>query len=61
MAQQAAFSGDVGFPVWVGGAAIFAVIGPLWWLVSLIMTGDTPYDRWVGARVTPWEQSGREP
>ncbi len=59
--QQASFSGDGGFPVWVGGPAIVAVIGPLWWLVSLIMTGDTPYDRWVGARAAPLERSGSEP
>ncbi len=51
VAQQAAFAGDGGFLAWVWGPAVVAVVVPLWWLVTLIATGRTPYDRWVGARV----------
>ncbi len=51
MAQQAAFSGEAGFPVWAWGPATVALVGPLWWLVALIATGRTPYDRWASARV----------
>jgi uncharacterized RDD family membrane protein YckC len=51
MAQQAAFSSDGGFPAWVWGLAIVALLGPVWWLVAMIATGRTPYDRWVRARV----------
>jgi len=43
---------NAGFPGWVWGPAIVAMVVPAWWLVTLIATGQTPYDRWVGARVT---------
>ena len=51
VAQQAAFSGEGGFPAWVWGPAAVALVGPAWWLVSMIATGRTPYDRWASARV----------
>ena len=51
VAQQAAFAGDGGFAAWVWGPAVLAVVVPLWWLVTLVAMGRTPYDRWVGARV----------
>ena len=51
LAQQAAFSGEGGFPAWVWGPAAVALVGPVWWLVSMIATGRTPYDRWALARV----------
>ncbi len=51
VAQQAAFSGDAGFPAWAWGPATVALVGPLWWLVAMIVTGRTPYDRWAFARV----------
>ena len=49
--QQASFSGDAGMPVWVWVPAVISAIRPLWWIISLVVSGDTPYDRWVGARV----------
>ena len=55
VAQQAAFSGDGGLPTWVWGPAIVAFGGPVWWLVAMMATGRTPYDRWAGARVAPSE------
>ena len=56
VAQQAAFSGEGGFPAWVLGPAIVALVGPLWWLVAIVVTGRTPYDRWACAQVANWEQ-----
>jgi hypothetical protein len=52
VAQQAAFSGEGGFPAWVCGPATVALVGPIWWLVAMFATGRTPYDRWTSARVT---------
>jgi uncharacterized RDD family membrane protein YckC len=51
LAQQAAFSGEGGFPAWVWGPAAVALIGPVWWLVAMFTTGRTPYDRWTSAMV----------
>jgi uncharacterized RDD family membrane protein YckC len=49
--HQAVFSGEEGFPAWIWGPAIIAVVGPVWWLVAIIATGQPPYDRWALARV----------
>jgi hypothetical protein len=51
LAQQAAFSGEGGFPAWVLGPAAVALVGPVWWLVAMFVTGRTPYDRWTSAMV----------
>ena len=48
---QGVFSGEGGFPAWVWGPVFIAFVGPVWWLVALIRTGRTPYDRWAFARV----------
>lgn len=53
VAQQAAFSGDAGFPVWVWGPAVVAFGGPVWWIIAAMTNGRTPYDRWASARVRP--------
>jgi len=50
VAQQAAFSGEGGFP-WLCGPTIVALVGPVWWLVAMIATGRTPYDRLASAQV----------
>ena len=42
LAQQAAFSGEGGFPAWVWGPAIVALVGPLWWLVAIVVRVGTP-------------------
>ena len=52
VAQQAVFSGDRGVATWVWVPAIVALAGPLWWLVALMTTGRTPYDRWASALVS---------
>jgi uncharacterized RDD family membrane protein YckC len=52
VAQQAAFSGDNGVPAWLWGPMAIAFVGPLWWLVAMIATGRTPYDRLASAVVT---------
>jgi hypothetical protein len=51
VAQQAVFSGDSGLPNWVWGPMIVAFGGPVWWLIAMVTTGRTPYDRLVSARV----------
>jgi uncharacterized RDD family membrane protein YckC len=51
VAQQAAFSGEGGFPAWVWGPTTVALVGPVWWLVAMIATGRTPYDRLASAQV----------
>jgi len=51
VAQQAAYSSDAGMPTWVWGPLVVAVGGPVWWLVAMMTTGRTPYDRWARARV----------
>jgi len=53
VAQQAAYSAEAGFPVWVWIPAAVAAAGPVWWVVTLLTSGRTPYDRWSGARVLP--------
>ena len=51
VAQQAGYSTEGGFPAWVWGPAAVSLVGPAWWVVSMIATGRTPYDRWALARV----------
>ncbi len=51
VAQQAVYSSDAGLPMSVWGAAIVALALPAWWGVTLIATGQTPYDRWTSTRV----------
>ena len=51
LTQQAVYSGDADFPVWLWGPLAVAFVSPVWWLVSIIATGRAPYDRWASARV----------
>jgi uncharacterized RDD family membrane protein YckC len=51
VAQQAIFSGEGGFPAWVWIPAAVAFLGPVVWIVALLRTGRTPYDRIASARV----------
>ena len=53
VAQQAAFSADTAFPVWLWGPVVISFAGPVWWIASLVATGRTPYDKWTASRVAP--------
>ena len=59
VAQQAVVSGDSGVPGWVWGPVIVAFGGPAWWLIAMMTTGRTPYDRWASARVEPFAEPAR--
>ncbi len=52
VAHQAIFAGEEAPPTWVWAAAAGAIVVPLWWLIGLIATGRTPYDRWTSTQVT---------
>lgn len=28
------------------------MLGPIWWIAAMFVTGETPYDRWTGVRIT---------
>ena len=49
--RQASYSEGEGFPGWLWGPAALSMVGPLWWIAAMYVTGDTPYDRWAGARI----------
>lgn len=52
MAHHAAFVEESASSYWIWGPAMVAMLGLLWWLAALFFSGETPYDRWVGAHVT---------
>ena len=51
VAQHAMYSGEQGFAALVWIPAAVSLVGPLWWLIAMITTGRTPYDRWARAQV----------
>ena len=51
VAQQAAWSGEAGVPVWVWVPMAASFLGPVWWALSIAARGRAPYDRWAAARV----------
>ncbi len=51
VAQQAMFSANGGVPVWVYLPMILSFALPIWWVGSLLLKEEAPYDVWVGARV----------
>ena len=51
VAHQAAFAKEPSISTWVWGPALGAVIGMLWWMTTLFIGSETPYNRWIGARV----------
>jgi uncharacterized RDD family membrane protein YckC len=59
VAQQAAFSGEEGFATWVWGPGAIALAGPIWWLVTMIAKGRTPYDQCASALVAPLHWQSR--
>jgi len=52
VAQQAIYAEGDSVPVWLWGAAAIAMLGPIWWIAAMFVTGETPYDRWTGVRIT---------
>jgi len=50
VAQQAMYS-ETGS--WVYLPMALSLLGPIWWITSMIRTGHTPYDRLSGASVAP--------
>lgn len=51
VAQQSIFSSDGGLPPWTIGPAVFAFLGPLWFVTTLFTKRRTPYDRCAASRV----------
>ena len=51
VAHQAVSSGDEGIAVWVYMPLTLSFVLSLWWLTSLLLKGQAPYDSWAGARV----------
>lgn len=51
LVQQSAYNVSNEFPLWLWIPAAIALIGPLWWLIALALTGNTPYDRWFDVQV----------
>lgn len=52
LAQQATFSGEGGLAAWVWVPAAIALIGPVFWVAGIVVTGRAPYDYLARARVT---------
>ena len=52
VAQQAIFSSSSSIPNWVFAPMVLAFIIPLWWVISIYVRGDSPYDQIMGIRVT---------
>lgn len=51
VANQVAFSGDAGIPIWVYGAMAVSFSIPVWWIGSMFSSGLTPYDRLTSTEV----------
>ena len=51
VAQQAALSDAVSFPLWLWGPVLVSMLVPVWWIASLLVRGATPYDGWTDTRV----------
>ena len=52
VANQAIFSSSSGMPGWVVIPMILSLSIPLWWIISIILSGVSPYDRITGIRIT---------
>lgn len=51
VAQQAIFSSSSSIPNWVFTPMVLSFIIPLWWVVSIYVQGDSPYDKIMGISV----------
>lgn len=52
VAQQAFHAEGDAFPGWLWGPVVLAMIGPIWWIAGMVITGEPPYNRWTGVRIT---------
>lgn len=51
VANQSAFAGEAGFPVWGYVPLALATLLPIWWLVRIFTTDVSPYDALSATRV----------
>jgi uncharacterized RDD family membrane protein YckC len=51
VAQQATYSASGGMSLWIYLPMVLSLLGPAWWIISMIRSGHTPYDRLSGASV----------
>ena len=52
VAHQAIFSASSNIPNWVFAPMFLSFMIPLWWVISIFIRGDSPYDHIIGIRVT---------
>ena len=51
LTQQMYFSSQDAMPLWLWGPAVVAILGPVWWVASLLIAGRAPYDKWSDVHV----------
>lgn len=51
VANQAIFSSTTDLPDWVYLPMFFAFVFPLWWIISIYMRGNSPYDQVTNTRI----------
>jgi uncharacterized RDD family membrane protein YckC len=59
VANQAIYSSAAGVPDWTYIPMFFAFVLPLWWMLSIIILGVSPYDRMTNIRIIVKEKSAR--
>ena len=52
VANQAIFSTASAMPVWIYVLMVLSLVIPLWWIISIYLHGESPYDRVTGIRIT---------
>jgi uncharacterized RDD family membrane protein YckC len=57
VANQAIFASS-SIPIWVYVPMIFSFTIPMWWIISIYVQGDSPYDRITNIRVMLKDQAG---
>jgi len=58
VAQQALFSSSSGIPDWVFAPMVLSFLFPLWWVFSIYIRGNSPYDRMMGIHVALYDRKG---
>jgi uncharacterized RDD family membrane protein YckC len=52
VANQAIFSSSSNIPIWVYVPMILSFAIPFWWVISILIRGNSPYDHLTGIRIT---------